>query len=724
MAAFLALCFFCRRRSRRSKAAKRRDLPTSDDESDIWSRDKHHGNSFKGPTERTRDLGTKRNTAAAPLMSHPSNRHSLFGSNNNQNSYEPAPPTRYFTSGADGQEDDSTAYNAHPYSPDHVQSYGHDSEPPSNNYHERDALAAGVGGAALGGLAAHAADRHQVRHSDSLSRNGAYTEDEHNTLPEAAIGSGHRRSDSVSRASVKERWPFMDSHERKSNDSTRARSRSFSRGRDQLAMHEQEPHDRHLRPSDAALAGSAVGGGPVGVAVARGTGQRSPHRKGILKQTSSNPTSAPVSPDENGAIRPITSRDSGPHELESSEVPTPGRTSREQRRHSPLGSAAPVAAVGANRSPTRSRQKSWSNSSTRSNVRPNPMLNESSQDSDIPLIPSRSPRRNSIKSNARYSTANEGTAELPAHENGQLGIANREFVSPNLDPRRASMDNEAVVSPISPVDTSLPSTWSNAQAKELGMDPAGVAAKSSSQESTNLSYSPLNSNSTASSSSTEHSSGLVSAIQRIFHSQKQLEESPTVAPPRRSFGDRTLPVSENLYDDDHHRVPSVPHRKPAPAMIAQHAAQYGDIISSNNVNTTGVPASANTSNMSRSRSTARPGYGIGSGDPFDLARTRTDSNMTGVSLSNYTEPTRNTGAIDTNNSYREPTLAELRREVQEEDRQRQRGMSWNSTGRHGNTARKSVEGQRYGNDGELFDRAVPESESHDHFYGQGVGTAY
>lgn len=807
LAAFLALIFLCRRRSRKSKlAAKRRDLNNSDDESDVWNRDEHHRNSFKGPTERTRSLGTTKNTAAAPLMSQHGydNQHSIYGPNNSH-AYNPThQPTTQFGSVSNGQENDSTAYSAHPYSPDHVQPYGHNPDTVLSDPHRGNNLAAGAGGAALGGLAAHTADHHEARRSDSRSRHangpaGTYTEAEHNNLPEVIAESDNRRSGSVSRASAKEPWPFMDAQDRRSNDSTRSRQRSFSRGRDQLSVHEQAPRDNHSTSSGAALAGAAAAGGLAGAAATYGTGNRSPHRKGILKQTNYNPANASTFSNGNVARGQNTTHNSGPHELESFEVPPPLRTNRE-RRHSPLGTAAPTAAIGANRSPTRSSRRSWSNSSTPTNVRPTSRPNDSSQDSDIPSVPSRSPRRNSLHSNARYSTANEGTVELPVRENGQARPTNRELVSPNLEPHRYSMDNDGLVSPVSP-DTSLPGTWSRSQAEELSMNPAGLAANSSSQESTAVGYSPLNSNSSSSASSRENSSGLVSAIQRIFNSQKQswpVEDSPTVAAPRRSFGDRTLPVSENVYDDEADRVSRVPHRKPAPARMAEHKNQYDETANNNNtinstnmsggwanetaplqqtesrksmdssrsnpanggrfyahvsnasetdrpVATAAVPTTVPTTsagmNTGRTRSTSRPGYGIGSGDPFDLARIRTDSSMTGITLSDHTEPTKNTTINTSNNAnatipnvtgnpyphksphsshdYREPTLAELKREVEEEDRQRR--MSWKSTGRRSNTSRKSTEGQRYGNDKELFDLAFPGSQQYDHFYGQGQG---
>lgn len=831
MAAFLGLIFLCRRRSRKSKVAdKHRSQLSSDDESDIWTREKPPRHSFKGPTEHTRSLGTTNAGSTAPLVSrhsHDSQYHG-YGPYPDRHLYgQTAPPAAQFGTDAHPHGNNLATNSAHPFSPDHVQPYGPHSEGPMSEHHGGNALAAGVGGAALGGLAAHAADRRETRRSGSRSRNSnvtdtIYSEDEHNTMPQVNIVPNDRRSGSLNRASTKELWPFMESQERRSTDSNRPRPRSMSRGRDHHVAPEQHASETHSMPSGAALAGSAAAGGLIGAAAAHKASSRSPHRKGILKRTGSNSAKHPLPSDNPISNAQDTTHSSGPHELESSNVPQPTRTSRERRR-SPLGYAAPAAAIGANRSPDRSRRRSWSSSSSPTNVPPVPLPHEFSQDSDIPIVPSRSPRRNSLHSNARYSTANEGTVELPAQQEANDRVVSQGPVSPALEPHHGSVDNEGIVSPISP-DTSLPGTWSKAQAQELGMSPVDVATKSSSQESTVVESSPLNSDSTSSSTSKGQSSGLVTAIQRIFNSPKQswyTEEAATTSPPRRSFGDRSM--TENPFEDNR-QVSSVPHRKPAPAAIVPPRNGHYDEISQNDSNMPGswtnetaplpqtqsrrsgdsarsipltgsgsryyarvnsngdndipsvpapatVPAStaahntnSNTNsngspntnmNTARPRSTSRPGYGIGSGDPFDLARTRTDSNMTGISLINYVDPAK-TNNISNNttastapapsrppftyhrssssstNDYREPTLAELRREVAEEDRQRRMSMKSIGNGRRSFGSRKSGEGQRYGDDRELFESLVPGVEQYDHFYGQGyghgqgrgVGTAY
>lgn len=706
----------------------------------------------------------------------------------------------------DQMNTDSNTYSPHPYSPDHVRPYTDNSETRDHgdkHGDDIDFLAAGVGGAALGGLVNHAANKENRRRSESRSckrvpgrSDPTFCENEPNTLPETAVEPGGRRLGSGSQASLREPWPFMDAQERGSMDSSRSRPRSTSLSHDRFATPEQHPQDKHSMPSGAVLAGGAAAGGLVGAAAVRKAGSRSPHQKGILKQTVSD-SSTPSAPEQDlGTSRAVDHRSSA-HELTSANIPPIVMGNLRGQREVPLGAAAPIAAKNANHSPSHARRRSWSDSSSRELTQAAPIPHESSQDSDIPRVPSRSPRRTSLHSNARYSTANEGTVELPGHNPTRSGpaISNSDLVSPPLEPHTGPIDSDGIVSPISP-DTSLPGTWSNAQAQELGMAPAGATAKFSSQESTAVDSTPLHSNSASDSSthSKERSSGLVSAIQRIFNAQKQNwqdEENANMAPSRRSVGDRNVPAPVNVYDDtDERRFSTVPHRKPAPIRTNVHRSHSSELNRDNDgthfkdndlsspIRTQASPRKSGDSarslplsrgryyarvsslgeeerllapalaagnagghkmNMNtarpRSISHSRPGYGIGSGDPFDLARVRTDSSMTGVSLSNYIEPTANAPAVSgamaarprsfrspsTSNAYREPSLAELKREVEEEDRQRR--ASWNRSRRSsaGPGWRSGVEGQRYGDDSELFDLAVPGVEQFDHFYGQGHG---
>lgn len=851
LAALIGLVFLCRRRrNRKSRAAvkARSDLP-SDDESDIWTREKHRS-SFKGPTERTRNLGDTDIHSTAPLASRLSQdkQYSGYGPYPDRDIYgsEPAYPNHHNAN--DRPHADDTAANfGHPYSPDHVQQYDHNGQPLASTHGHGGALAAGIGGAVLGGLAAH-----EARHSESRSRrsNGIetpYSEDEQNALPQASVVPSERRSGSVGRASAKEPWPFLAGQERTSMDSARSRPRSMSRGRDQLADSDQYRSERPSMPSDAALIGTAAAGGLAGAAVARHTGSRSPHRKGILKNTRSNSA---------GQSLPTETNTSGPHELESFDVPTPKRTSRDRRRHSPLGYAAPAAAIGANHSPDRSRRKSWNTDPAHPEMSAY-LPHEYSQDSDVPGVPSRSPRRNSLHSNARYSTANEGTVELPGHPDDGVNET-RELVSPHVGPAHGGVDNDGVISPISPTN-SQPSTWSRAQAAELGMVATDGATKTSSQESTVVETSPMNSSSVSRENSKAQSSGLVTAIQRIFNSPKQswyAEDTATPYPPRRSLGERARPMSENFYDDDSKPISSVPHRKPVPAATKPYQNQYSQIQQNEpvsvekegpqpqprkssdsarslplngpryyarvNSNEAGdlpppMPAAASTitqnpaaspninpfsdpnptptpqnlQNTSRQRTPTpiRPAYGIGSGDPFDLARVRTDSSMTGISLINYVDPAKhaagagvglpntatnnndasghnnhnndneiNTSATRTRparkstssstNEYPQPTLAELRQQVVEEDRERWRqsqrwsaaihnsgpGSGGENRRRSGSnhsrrsfgagTRRKSGEGSRYGDDRELFGSLIPGVDGWDYGYANGDGRGY
>lgn len=123
-----------------------------------------------------------------------------------------------------------------------------------------------------------------------------------------------------------------------------------------------------------------------------------------------------------------------------------------------------------------------------------------------------------------------------------------------------------------------------------------------------------------------------------------------------------------------------------------------------------------TVNGNRPRAHSRPGYGIGSGDPFDLARTRTDSSMTGISLSNYQEPAANAGRPrshrqSSGHNVNEPTLADLRREVMAEDRQRAQ-KAWRNSRSH---SRSGSAGLRYGDDKDLYD-LLDQTTGHGRYY--------
>ena len=738
IAAFLALLLFClRRRHRNKKFGKYRSGSPDSDEIESWRHEKPSARSSKNPVGSAYPVSGGAYDHSPLMTEHAGGSHH----SQHQNPFVPIPPPARRTNLCAGLNS-STEYSAHPYSPEHVNAheanqfgmghYGHGSN---------HALAAGLGGAAVGGLAAHAHDRHQRNHPVGRGPNTmaersepAFSEDEHNTLPESVVHD--RRSSSLGRANTKEPWPFMDAHERRSMDSSRSRARSLSRSHDGFTTPSQHPADVSTMPSTAGILGATAVGGLAGAAASRKKGTPSPHRKGILKQTTSD-SSDPSSLSSEGAqpsYYPLTTElegsKSGPHELGGSDIP-PAPTARE-RRNSALGTAAPFAAAAAYHSRGRSNSP---------NVRSSRPTSTPNEDFKPPVIPSRSPKRSSLDSRARYSSTNEGTAEMPAK------VPKQEMVSPPLEPQR-STEQDGLLSPISPLNGSENGSWSRAQAEQLGLATRNSAPNTVSQESTAVGTSPE-----ADSSSDQHSSGLVSAIQKIFNSQKNswADDEREISPVRERQDDGYGRVKER-------RMRNVPHGKPAANRSSeQYNSQYGDIARSSaegmpggwtqehnpwnqpetrqsgesmrsmppqyrsRGNSTGqttsindfaadtTPAALQPANTNRPRMNSRPGYGIGSGDPFDLARGRTDSSMTGISLVNYKEPTRastanNRPALNKRESsspeqvYHEPTLADLRREVMAEDRERAR-EAWRSS--H-SRERSNSAGLRYGNDRDMF----------------------
>lgn len=752
----------CRRRRRRnSRSAKHRALsPNDSEEYEAWRHEKPYVRSSKGFTSRTQPI----DAAGAPLTSERDTSHLQ---SNHANPFVPVPPPPRRSASRSGLHD-VTAYSAHPYSPEHVtgletNNNAHHSKPGSNDH----ALAAGLGGAALGGLAAHAIDRHDRKQSEPLAGNvfektkPTYSEEELNTLPEAATE--ERRSGSVGRASVKEPWPYTDAVKRRSMDSAKSGNRSSSRSQDHFSTPDSTPADSH-GASGVGLAGAAAAGGLAGAITSRKKTSRSPHKRGILKQTlsdSSDPASTPsdrgrskepmlvAHPEKRNSTASIQSNTSV-HELETVDIP-PTPPARD-RRQSILGSAAPLAATGAMATvagANHGRRRSTSHGSKSDVTLPPPVLPEPSV--APPRIPSRSPKRASLDSRARYSISNSGALE-PPEPTPKLQV-----VSPQFEPQGKG-DQDALLSPVSPIADSRVGSWSNVQAKELGMSPEG-ATKPLSQESTVIgSASP--STDLSASSSENQSSGLVSAISKIFSSGRGNytdEESQSVMghPP-------------NSWDNNEQRFRKVPRRKPAPAVVIPPVSQQNNSqrasvegmpgswtqgsstpsqqntarsssdsarsfsfpnrtrgrgtsinkISTNDFATgTGNLASQHTGSISNPTPThprplslpasavnpySRSGYGIGSGDPFDLARTRTDSSMTGVSLAsaNYQDPAPRPRPFrsSTGSDYPQPTLADLRREVMAEDRERAR-QTWR---RSQSRERSESLGQRYGDDRDLW----------------------
>lgn len=696
-----------------------------------------------------------------------------------QNPFAPVPPPARRSNSRAGLHGPAY-YSTQPYSADdyHPQNGPRPDtlrEEPNIHGDNHHTAAAAAGGLALGGLAAHALGQHGRKRPESRDRDItdekrdlAFSEDEHNTLPQTA----HRNSGSVSRASVKEPWPFMDAHDRRSMDSARSRAQSLNRSPEYFATPDQHPSHPPALPS---AAGTAVLGGLAGAAVARNSRNKSPHRKGILKQTtsdSSDPVSTSSRSRSSDNIAGADRRDfaSGPHELAATDYP-PTPTTRE-RRDSTLGTAAPTAAIGSyinETSPERQRPgrgRSGSSTSLPMPVQPITIPTASqrnSTDSNAPAIPSRSPRRMSINPNARYSTATEGTAEMPAHS------TEKELVSPPLQPQRLH-EHDGIVSPVSPINDSQPGSWSRAQAEELGITTAGAGPATAGARNLSQQSTAVESPEVASDSSSDQSSGLVSAIQRIFNSQKSAWADEESANSRAHY--HTLSTSGTQYDDTV-PVKSVPHRKPAPNRnSSQYHSQYGNVDRTStgseimpgawqqnspnprhsgesarsippqhrsrgnsipNIDAASTEYDNPAANQTRPRARSRSGYGFGSGDPFDLATMRTDSNMTGISLSNYTTPSTHMThpnvqpayqrpAFPKRDSsspeYKEPTLAELRLQVVEEDKQRARKQQKHS--------RNNSAGLRYGDDSELFNLAMPGQEGplyeREKFYGQDTPT--
>lgn len=662
-----------------------------------------------------------------------------------QNPFVPVPPPARKSS-RHGLNDE-TEYSAHPYSPDHYPNHYPESAKAPHSGHGEHALEAGLSGAALGGLAAHARDRHERKRSESRGRSThekvPFSEAEHNALPEATLDG--RRSGDVARANAKEPWPFMADNKR-SMDSSRSRSRSFGRGDDHFVTPNQTPSEP--MPSRTGAASAAAIGGIAGAAAQKRATAHSPHRKGILKNTNSHfSTSSSSSGDQRQSRSPVSDithdqNATGPHELESAHVPLPPM--QRERRDSTLGTAAPLAAAAAYMNHRRSGSRGSGTSPSRLS------LAVPDNEHEPPILPARSPNRNSLDSRARYSSANAGTAELPSSTTRHptempLSDDKKEAISPTLEPQTFT-ENNGVMSPVSPVTEN--GSWSRAQAEQLGISPTGIDAKTASQESTAVGSPPGEKH--IDDNSDNSSSGLVSAIQKIFSSQKSAwdqDDDVEIVPALSRKHD-----SRNVEHDRPYR--SVPRRKAAPARnSAQLHSQYGELAQTDidepqtqpfstqresnrpshdsarslppqyQATDTSLTATSmhdfasttsSTTTPARPRAHSRPGYGIGSGDPFDLARTRTDSSMTGISLANYTEPLPPSRPSpyrsSTGSSYKEPTLADLRREVMAEDRERAK-QAW----RKSQSRERTNSVGRYGDDKEFFD-LVDETTGSGRFY--------
>lgn len=747
-----------------------------------------------------------------------------YGYHPHQNPFVPMPPPARRSGSQAGLQNQS--YSAHPYSPEHVnnqQSYGYGGMHDDN--HDNHTLAAGLGGAGLGALAIHPRDTHEQQRPASRDRDTSarlnYNENGQETFPQA--NAHDRRSGSFGRASASEPWPYMDAHTRQSMDSARSRARSSTRSQEHFLTPSQHPKSYHDMTTYPGFAGPVGVGGLVGTAAVPKALSRSPHRKGILKQTaseSSDPSSLTDSSRSTPYVTNIENRENGPHELDSTDVPATPNT--RARRRSTLGTAAPLAAATAVAGGYRSRSASRSR---KSQSRP---TSSGLPSLEPPRIPSRSPKRASQGfRGARYSSVNEGTAELP------VNTPKQELVSPPLEPQDTfATERDELMSPVSPITNSQPGTWSKAQAEELGMSqpPMPFGSKTTGQDTLVDDYTSSGNdrdsigNTTSESSADQQSSGLVSAIQRIFSSQKPALadneiDGTSYGRPRKS--QRFQPVST---DDDEicdgnqagSRVLNVARRKPTPThnspQNAVHSHQgdidqtdigaHGTTVSAPHAGSARMPAqqphqtqsfddfrksvesarslpptyrtrensfaasnpniasttstndyapaaasvkslSTNMQNTARPRAMSRSAYGQGSGDPFDLARTRNDSSMTGISLSDYPSlasspapaPAPAPASTIASNHSRpwpqgassgEPTLADLRREVQQDDRERARRSSQTMTRSRGLSSSNGagVAGLRYGDDKSLFnlvDQSLGQrggSGEYDCFYGQ------
>lgn len=747
LAAFLALFFFCRRRRRRSKtASKHHALSLSDDEAETWHHEKPRVRSLKEPATQINAMEDMR--ANTPLT------HNQNTSSHHQNPFVPVPPParRSMHTGAHGD----TSYSAHPFRPEDVNApqTGLTSDT-THKHHANHTLAAGVGGVALGGLAVNARDHHDRKRSTSRGRNTnvpgldhRFSEDERNALPEAATAT--RRSGSVSRASAKEPWPFVDAVGRKSSESARPVSRGMHQNQDRFSTPNQYPTESGHGYSGPGMAGAAAAGGLAGAVAAHKSTSRSPHRKGILKQNISD-SSDPSSLTTEDYLPPTLSKNSsrplslaGPHELATSDGHSAARTGEQNNSQH---TSAPLASTIARNEAVKQHRRSGSGGTHGSSTPLPPLVIP--HEEVPPIIPSRSPKRTSLdRSHARYSSANEGAAELPS---------NQGTISPSTNARKPS-ENDGLLSPVSPISESQTGSWSKAQA--AGLNIVEPRAKSSSQEST-----VVNTSSPEETSQNDtQSSGLVSAIQRIFNSGKSMPEDHEALVGHAN--------ADDVQSDREKRLRNVPHRKPAPDRSShQPISQYGDIAEQQQQRSDIMPGAWENAPTRRSgdsarslppryrsrgnsfsknyddgfapvplgenhnRSHSRSGYGLGSGDPFDLARTRTDSSMTGISLSNYQEHAANAGRPrsyrkSSGSDFKEPSLADLRREVMAEDRQRAR-QAWRASHPH---SRSNSAGLRYGDDRELFN-LVDQTTGHGRYYatdpqdrrgsmGGNVGRAY
>ena len=265
-----------------------------------------------------------------------------YMSGDHRNPFVPVPPPARRSSRHDFED---TEYSAHPFSPEQVNGHhGYNQHEEQHDHGTQNALAAAAGGAALGGLAAHARARHERTRSGSRGRHvseRAYSEDEHNALPQATH---HRRSGSVNRANAKEPWPYGDEH-KTSRDMASTGRRSMSRSQENFTTPMQHPHEHNSMP----IAGAALAGVGAGALAAHHHHHKNEPRKGILKQTYSDSTNPTSTTDDSQSSTPFVdaplAHNSGPHELASTNLPD--APTRRSRPTSALGTAAPLAAVGA-----------------------------------------------------------------------------------------------------------------------------------------------------------------------------------------------------------------------------------------------------------------------------------------------------------------------------------------------------------------------------------------
>lgn len=463
LAAFLLLLFLCsRRRKKRQQrlASKERPFTPSDDGLDRYG-DNRQPQSFNGPRAMATSLsGT---TAVAPVLAE--REKGPYQHTEHNNPYVPTLPSHR----ASLSRNDLSAihhYDDQRYPVDQVMSQPRSHQPPMG----------ALGGAAVGGLAAHQVNRHHQDRRLERESSGSHVSvgpgvTAHDYATYTPPGREHRRSGSFGEAGLHEPWPY-NKDGRRSGELRRSLSRP----------QEGPLPDGRYATRDLAAAG-------VAGAAARKSTSKSPHRrKGILKQTISD-SSEPHSLSSDGGRGPFSDRppvahNTGPHELGTANDGLLASHHGEQA----IASSAGNAFVSDHERQRRHSRGARGNRDVAMTPLTAPPPLQTRRADTPPTVPSRSPRRSSFHNNAMHPPVMLGTTEPHVHNFEPARQHMSVSPAPEVHNGNSSTSNDGFVSPVSA--PSRQDTFSETHSNPQVVAPAHYAPGDFSTQSTVVNHPP------------------------------------------------------------------------------------------------------------------------------------------------------------------------------------------------------------------------------------------